>query len=230
MSSQKHPSVRLSQQTFPSASTSSSSAMTPAKKSKRQVTVSMFEKWQRNYDCDHQTLSWLRCNMDKADRNLVALLWCSVCRNYQEKICSIKNYSSAWVTGTDNQRTSNVLEHVVYNQHKAAMSHLHTAQAKASSEPVTSYAPIVRALLMLDKPERARMRCKFDVCYLMAKEGIAFEKFLSLCKLEARHEVDLGHAYRTAPSAKSFTHYITQAQCEQFFPVSRRDKVLQLLN
>ena len=51
----------------------------------------------------------------------------------------------------------------------------------------------------------------------MAKEGIAFEKFPSLCELEAHHEVDLGHAYRTALSAKSFTHYIVQAQCEQFF-------------
>ena len=134
----------------------------------------------------------------------------------QDKICSMKNYSSAWVMGSDNQRTSNVLDHVACDQHNAAMSHLHTAQAKASSEPVTSYAPIAHALLMLDKPERARMRRKFEVYCLMAKEGIAFEKFPSLCELEAHHEVDLGHAYRTAVSAKSFTHYITQAQHEQF--------------
>jgi len=68
---------------------------------------------------------------------------------------------------------------------------------------------------MLDEPERARMRRKFDVCYLMTKEGIAFEKFPSLCELEARHEVDIGHAYRIAPSAKLFTHYIAQAQSGQ---------------
>ena len=105
--------------------------------------MSTFEKWQRNYDHDHQTLSWLRCDTDKADRNLVALLWCSVCRNYQDKICSMKNYSSAWVTGTENQRTSNMLDHVACDQHKAAMSHLCTAQAKASSKPVTSYALII---------------------------------------------------------------------------------------
>ena len=109
------------------------------------------------------------------------------------------------------------------------MSHFRTVQAKESSEPVTSYALIARALLMLDEPERERMRRKFDVCYLMAKEGIAFEKFASLCELEAHHEVDLGHAYRTALSAKSFTHYIVQAQREQFFQ-SLADKVLQLLN
>ena len=159
----------------------------------------------------------------------MALLWCSVCRNYQDKIYSMKNYSSTWVTGTENQRTSNVLDHVACNQHKAAMLHLRTVQAKASSRPVTSYAPIAHALLMLDEPERARMRCKFDVCYLIAKEGIAFEKFPSLCEPEARHEVDLGRAYQTATSAKSFTRYIAQAQREQFSSLSQR-KSSQLLN
>ncbi len=217
MSGRKRPSVRLSQQTlFSSTSMSSSGATAPAKKAKRQVTVSTFEKWQRNYDREHQTLSWLRCDTDKEDKSGVALLWCSACREYQNKIRSMKNYLSAWVTGTENQRTSNVLDHVACDQHKAAMSHLHAAQGRASNEPVTSYPPIARALLMLDEPERARMRRKFDVCYLMAKEGIAFEKYTSLCELEARYEVDLGHAYRNAPSAKSFTHYIAQAQRQQF--------------
>ena len=51
---------------------------------------------------------------------------------------------------------------------------------------------------------------------LMAKEGIALEKSLFMCELEAHHKVDLGHAYQTAPSAKSFMHYIVQAQREQF--------------
>ena len=63
---------------------------------------------------------------------------------------------------------------------------------------------------MFDDPERTRMRRKFDVCYLMAKECIAFEKYASLCELEAHHKVDLGHTYRTALSARLFTHYIAQ--------------------
>ena len=172
MSGQKHRSVWLSLQTFLSASTSSSSATMPPKKAQRQVVLSTFEKWQHNYDPDHQTLSWLRCDTDKADRNLVTLLWCSVCRDYQDKIRSLKNYSSAWGTGMENQQMSNVLlYHVACNQHKATMSHFRTAQIKASSEPVTSYAPLARALLMLDKPERARMRHKLDVCYPMAKRA-----------------------------------------------------------
>jgi hypothetical protein len=83
------------------------------------------------------------------------------------------------------------------------MSHLRSAQARANKEPGTSYAPIARSLLMLEESERGRMRRKFDLCYLMAKEGIAFEKYLVLYELEARHEVDLGPAYRTAPCLRT---------------------------
>ena len=156
-------------------------------------------------------------NVNKDDRNLVALLWCSACRENDSKICSMKNYSCAWVTGSENQRTSNVLDHVASDQHKAAMSRLRAAQTKASNEPITSYAPIVRSLLMLNEPERGRMRRKFDMCYLMAKEGIAFEKYVALYELKASHDVDLSSAYKTAPSAKLFTHYIAESQRRQFF-------------
>ena len=215
MSCQKHPIARSSRHPlFPSVSSSSSGDIPATKKAKHQVTVSTFEKWQRNFDQEHQTLTWLKCDRDKQDKNLVALLWCSSCREYKSKICSMKNYSQAWITGSENQRTSNVLDHVASDQHRAAMSHLRTTQARASNEPVTSYAPIARSLLMLEESERVRMRRKFDLCYLMAKEGVAFEKCVALYELEARHDVDLGSAYKTAPSAKLFTHYVAESQCQ----------------
>ena len=96
------------------------------------------------------------------------------------------------------------------------MAELRAAQARASRTPVVQYAPIARALSMLNDVDCARMRKKFDVSYLMAKEGIAFKKFVPLCELESHHGVELGHAYRTAPSAKLFSHYIAEAQRQQF--------------
>ena len=135
MAGRKRPLARTSERPlFSYASTSSSCHAAPEKKAKRQVAVTTFEKWQRNLDREHQTLTWLRCDVDKDDRNLVAVLWCSACREYDSKICSMKNYSRAWVTGSENQRTSNVLDHVASDQHKAAMSRLRTSQAR----PVTS--------------------------------------------------------------------------------------------
>lgn len=84
-----------------SSSTSScdTSDACSTKKAKRQVSVSTFEKWQRNFDRDHQTLTWLRCDKDHQDWDLVALLWCAVCREFQNKICGMKNFTSVgyWV-------------------------------------------------------------------------------------------------------------------------------------
>ena len=57
------------------------------------------------------------------------------------------------------------------------MAQLRTTQARASSTPATQYAPIARALLMLSETERIQMGRKFDISYLMVKEGIAPEKF-----------------------------------------------------
>ena len=49
-----------------------------------------------------------------------------------------------------------MLDHVVSDQHKAAMSHLRTAQARANKKPVMSYVPIGYSLLMLEKAERGK--------------------------------------------------------------------------
>ena len=46
----------------------------------------------------------------------------------------------------------------------------------------------------MDTATKERMKCKFDICYVMAKEGMAFTKYPALYDLESRHEVDLGVA------------------------------------
>ena len=195
---------------------SGSSSGSVSKKPKRQITLATFEKWQRNFDQDYSTLTWLKCEREKCDRHFVELLWCSACKEYEGRICSLKNYSAAWVTESGNHRTSNVLDHATSEQHKVAMKLLRTAQAKASNLPVTSYAPIARALMTLEEPEQAKMRNKFDMCYFLAKEGLSFGKYNPLCELKSRHQVEVGNAYRTAPAAQQFTHYIALAQRKQF--------------
>ena len=63
----------------------------------------------------------------------------------------------------------------------------------------------------------------------MAKEGIAFEKYPVLCELEVRHEVDIDHGYKTALSAKLFTHYITQCQHDDFLGFLSQNKFYSFL-
>ena len=51
---------------------------------------------------------------------------------------------------------------------------------------------------------------------MMAKENITFRKYPVIHALESHHGVDLGQAYATKDSAKSFTHYIAESQRQEF--------------
>ena len=96
-----------------------------------------------------------------------------------------------------NHRTSNITDHALSDQHKTAMTKLCADQAKASNKSITAYSPLARSLLTLDEVVKNRLRKKFDICYVMAKERMAFRS--ALHDLEVRHGVDLGLAYKTTP-------------------------------
>ena len=161
-------------------------------------------------------LSWLRCDVDCDSKIHVAALWCQACRTHERSITGMKNFSRAWIIGTTNQKTSNVIDHATSEQHRSAMSHMLAEAAKASSLPITSYSPIARSLLVMDDTTRDRMRKKFDICYVIAKEGMPFRKYPILHALEERHGVDLGFAYKTNEAAKTFTHYIAESERQSF--------------
>ena len=96
-------------------------------------------------------------------------------------------------------------------------------KAKASQMSITSYSTIAQSILKMDRALKAKMTRKFEICYAMAKEKIAFRKYPTLHDLEAHHGVDLGTSYKTKDSAKNFTHYITSA----VFSVFASNKFLQ---
>ena len=69
------------------------------KTSKRQVTKAMFDKWQQEYERDHQTLSRLRCDLER-DKRHVASLYCAVCKTYEDSLQSLMSFSRALVLPT----------------------------------------------------------------------------------------------------------------------------------
>ena len=96
------------------------------------------------------------------------------------------------------------------------MAYLKVDLAKANNKSVTSFSPIGHSLKNMDASTKERMKRKFDIYYVMAKEGVAFSKYPALYDLESRHDVDVGVAYKNDVSAKSFTHFIAQSQCDSF--------------
>ena len=196
---------------------SSSSGASKAKQSKRQVSKETFYKWQRTYEREHQSLAWLRADMDAQDKSLVSMLWCVVCRQYQTRICRFKNFSRAWINGSSNHKTSNITDHVNSDPHKAAMMYFRKDQAKSRNEPITSYSPIARSLLSssIDPAVREQVKKKFDISFVLAKEHIPFLKYPAIHELEERHGVDLGATYKNRDSARNFIHYIAESQRRQ---------------
>ena len=193
-----------------------SEAAGPSRKaSKRQVTKSTFDKWQQEYERDHQTLSWLRCDLER-DKRHVATLYCAVCKKYEDRLQSLKSFSRAWITGSTNHKVSNVLDHAASEVHKVAMTRKRADDAKASGGSAMLSSTIGRCLATLDSETRARMERKFDLCYVMAKQSIPFAKYSALIELEQRHEVDIGRAYNTADSARLFTSFIAKSQRQGF--------------
>ncbi|KAL5491664.1 hypothetical protein EMCRGX_G016996, partial [Ephydatia muelleri] len=156
------------------------------------------------------------CFSEDQEADELQYLYCDVCKKYEANIQSLKNFTTTWITGSTNQKVSNVVDHASSDVHRAAMMRLRADHAKAKGQPATMVSPIVASLWQMDDKTRSRMRRKFDLCFVMAKESLPFAKYPSLLELEARHDVDLGFEYSTPDSAKAFTSYIAQAQREAF--------------
>ena len=70
---------------------------------------------------EHQSMAWLRAEVDNQDKSLVSALWCVVHRQYETRLCRLKNFSKAWIDGSSNHKMSNITDHTNSEPHKMAM-------------------------------------------------------------------------------------------------------------
>ena len=68
-------------------------------------------------------------------------------------------------------------DHARSDQHKLSMSLMRAGEAKAMKKPITTHAPIAKSLLVMDKLLEEKMGKKFVICYFLAKENMAFQKY-----------------------------------------------------
>ena len=189
------------------------------KKVKRRVSLATFDKWKRQFNDHYQTSRWLQCDRDTSDYT-VTLLWCEVCRKYSDHIRTMRNFSSAWVNGSANQRNSNIVDHAKSEQHAAAMARMRAETGESADDErvvfVVENAAFLASFPVMDEGEVERMKRKFHICYMMAKEGLPFQKYTALYNLQELHGVDLGNSYKTNDYAQIFTHYIAKSQRQLF--------------
>ena len=181
----------------------------PAQPKKRKVTISTVEKWKKESNNAINTTLWLA--YEKLDCDHVASLKCSsVCIQFVDKIHSCRNFNPAFIEGSQNLRASSFKVHAATDMHKRAMILFH----KSRSSDVAEYTPIARPLSILDPDTASKLKRKFEVAYLICKEGLAFTKMSALCELEEKHGVNLGAGYKNNQACAVFVDYIAQAQRE----------------
>ena len=160
---------------FSSSSSSGNGDLSSASSKRRQFTKATFEKWQREHQREHQTLSWLRCLLCR-DKLHVEILYCEVYRKYEARLCSLRNFSNSWIKGPANLKLSNMLDHARSDVHLAAMSKLRADMAKESGESTLLHTPLGRCVVNLDEEALGRLKLKFNICYMMAKQSLPFCK------------------------------------------------------
>ena len=92
----------------------------------------------------------------------VSHLKCTVSKRFvDDKIKASRNFSTAFIEGSANLRTSSFRDHAKNNMHKQAMQLL----KKEQSSDVCDYALITRVFYRMRKQKR-KVRKKFDVVYV----------------------------------------------------------------
>ena len=133
------------------ATTSASSA----KNSRRQLTIGTFVKWQREHNKDLQTISWLHCDTDEKGTHVVTLN-CCICKRYEEKLVSLKNFRRDWIDGCTNHSKSCLTDHAKSDIHKTAMMHWKTTLAKRAGESHVATTPVGQLLSSIDASVNSR--------------------------------------------------------------------------
>ena len=198
--------------------------------SKKRVTFETFKKWQRDFDKECQSMTWLECETTiEGGKTFVDKLKCKVCTEYVDKIRGRKNFSDRWITGACSVRTSNVRDHAHNEQHTHAMSLLKKQRAQSAGLGPSSYAPIAKAFNTLSEDEREKLKVKFDIAYFVATEKLPYVKYPKICALEAHHGVHIGSSYRNLMAGKEFIHYLAEAQRHDLLQKLVNAKFLSLL-
>jgi len=137
--------------------------------------------------------------------------------------------SKAWIDGSTNHKTSNIVDHATSDQHKTAMARLNEERAQGAKLPVASYAPIVHSFQSTLDPAMKEKGKKFDITYCLAIENLLFTKYTVIHQPLEHYEIPLGFSYSTRESAHNFLHYLTESQQQKFQREISNKKFFSLL-
>ena len=92
-----------------------------------------------------RSLGSVACSSSREHDNLhMASLHCAVCRKYTGSLRSLRSFSAVWISGSTNQKVSNIVDHATSDVRKVAMERKRAESVKASGGSVALSSAIGR--------------------------------------------------------------------------------------
>ena len=179
-----------------------------SKNKPRTLQTKTAENWKTNSLAKYNAALWLVINEDQSNKNLVASFNCNICRQFEDRISSIKGFNHTWIKeGSKRLQLDSAKEHAEGESHKKAFDlHLQNVGLTARERSETMHqnaGGIVRGLDVMKQKDFELTKKKFETAYFVVKEELPITKFSKILELEEKHGVALGKAYRNNMSGST---------------------------
>ena len=165
------------------------------------------KNWQKEYN--------IKIEWDIQPGGNAANIRCSTCKEHDDRLQGMKNYSCAWVEGSKNATSDSVKKHVNTDMHKHAIDMALKKQlgSEQYTENVMKNTPIGKSMMKMAEHSKEVLRMRFNTAYYLAKNEKPFSDYPDLLALQEKNGVDKQSGYRTPQAAASFIDLIAE-QCK----------------
>jgi hypothetical protein len=176
--------------------------------------VTTVERWINEDLAKDNASIWL--HYDASQQGHVVKLYCKLCQKYKQQLSVMKDFSNAWVIGSQNFKLSNAKDHANTNCHIRAFR-LHANELRTGTGeslqmpkklmPEPKQPTVVEGFAKMSQLKQEQMKKKFELAYFVAKKELPFTMYEELVTLEKHHGVDIGDAYINRIECTEFIDY-----------------------
>ena len=135
------------------------------------------------------------------------IMWCGVCREFHSSLKNKgANYgNNVFVVGTNLFKTCAVKDHQSSKIHRDCLEN-----KAAKLNP--SDTPLAKANRKMTEEQQQRYNMLFDLAFTIAKHNMSFRDFEVLCRIQIKHNVNIGMNYHNPRSCALFIGSIAAVQ------------------
>ncbi len=181
---------------------------------KRVLKLATVKRWINEDLAKDNGSIWMHYEANKQEH--VENLYCKICQKYKEQICTMKDFSYAWINGSKNLKLSNAKDHANSKCHIRAFR-LHANEVRACTGeslqlpekliPGLKQPTVIEGFVQMSDIMKEQIKKKFELAYFVAKKELPFTMYEDLVTLEKHHGVDIGNAYVNRIECADFIDY-----------------------